>query len=78
MTSKEHLENAAGERSWLTAEEFLANVEAHRAARLKAEQTPRKPFQPGPFMREYQLQGGDWKFKHKTKASIAPKPEVIP
>ncbi len=78
MTDKEQLENASGERPWLTAEEFLANVEANRAVSLKAEQTPRKPFKPGPFVREYRLRGGNWEFKAKTKASIAPKPEVMP
>ena len=57
-------------RPWMTGEEFVAQVEGHRRARLKAEQTCRKPFKPGPFVREYQLRGGYWEFK--------PKAEVMP
>jgi hypothetical protein len=78
MTDKEQLENASGERPWLTAEEFLANVEANRTARLKAEQIRRKPFQPGPIVREYRLWGSYWEFKPKVKGSILLKPEVLP
>ena len=63
---------------WMTGEEFLANVAANRAARLKAGRIPRKPFKPGPFVREYRLWGGYWVFKPKTKDSIAAKPEVLP
>lgn len=65
-------------RCWLTAEEFLAQVEAHRRARLKAEQTPQKPFKPGPFVREYRLWGGNWEFKPKARSSTASKLEVLP
>ena len=66
-----------GNRSWLTAEEFLAQIEAHKAARLKEIQAPREPFQPGPFVREYRLDP-NLKFTPRTKASIALKPEVMP
>lgn len=44
-----------GKRNYLTAEEFLAHVEAHRVARLKEKRKSRKPYQPGPFVRTYQL-----------------------
>jgi hypothetical protein len=47
MTNKELWEIANRERLWLTAEEFYAHIEAHRAARLKEKQAPRKPFQLG-------------------------------
>jgi hypothetical protein len=64
-------------RNWMTAEEFLAQVEAHRRARLKKSQQPRKPFVPGPFVRTYVL---DWsrKFTARPKAPSAAKPEVEP
>jgi len=65
-------------RLWLTAEEFLTNVEANRMARLKEGQKPRKPLQRGPFGREYRLRGWYWEFKPKPKTSIAPNPEVTP
>lgn len=42
-------------RNWMTAEEFLAQVEAHRQARLKAPLKATKPFQPGPAVRTYVL-----------------------
>jgi len=57
-------------RLWITAEEFLANVAANRAARLKAGRIHRKTFKPGPFVREYRLWGAYWEFK--------PKAEVLP
>ena len=79
QTIQECIRRVLGDkRPCMTGEEFLAQVEAHRRVRLKAEQTPRKPFKPGPFVREYRLRGGNWEFKAKTKASIAPKPEVMP
>jgi hypothetical protein len=78
MTNKELWEIANRERLWMTAEEFYAYNEAHKAARLKEKQAPRKSFQPGPFVREYWLRNGDWEFTPKAKASIAPKPEVMP
>jgi hypothetical protein len=77
MTNKELWEIANRERLWLTAEEFLAEIEAQKAARLKEEQAPRKPFQPGPFVREYRLDPNR-KFTPKAKSSIAPKPEAKP
>ena len=78
MTNEELLEIANRERLWLTAEEFYANIEAHKVARLKEIKPLPKPFKPGPFVREYRLWGGDWEFTPKAKASIAPKPEVLP
>jgi len=45
----------AGKRMWQTAQEFLAEVEAHRKAREKERLKPQKPFVPGPFVRTYQL-----------------------
>jgi hypothetical protein len=44
-------------RNWMTPEEFLAHVEAHRQERLRHPLKGRKPFQPGPFVRTYVL---DW------------------
>jgi hypothetical protein len=78
MTNKELWEIANRERLWLTAEEFYAQIEAHKAARLNENQAPRKPFQPGPFVREYRLWDGNWIFRPKVKAPIASKPEVMP
>ena len=78
MTNKELWEIANRERLWLTAEEFLANIKAHTATRLKGQQAPRKPFHPGSFVREYRLRDGNWIFKPKVKVPIAPKLEVVP
>lgn len=44
-----------GKRSWLTAAEFLGQVEAHRVAKLKERRNGRRPYVPGPFVRTYQL-----------------------
>ena len=77
MTNKELWEIANRERLWLTAEEFLANIEARKAARLNEKQAPRKPFQPGPFVREYRLDPY-LEYTPKAKALIVPKPEVMP
>jgi hypothetical protein len=44
-------------RNYLTAAEFLAQVEAHRQERLRNPIKGRKPFKPGPFVRTYVL---DW------------------
>ena len=64
-------------RNYLTAEEFLAQVEAYRQARLKNPIKTFKPFVPGPFVRTYVL---NWnlKFVPKVKAPAMPKPEVTP
>ena len=63
-------------RNWMTAEEFLAQVEAHRQKRLKAPPT-REPFVPGPFVRTYVL-NRELKFTPKVKAPGTPKLEVAP
>ena len=63
-------------RNWMTAEEFLAQVEAHRHKCLKAPPT-RTPFVPGPFVRTYVL-NRDLKFTPKVKAPSTTKLEVVP
>lgn len=77
MTNKELWKIANRNRHWLTAEEFLANIEAHKAARLKEKQSLQKPYEPGPVVREYLLDL-NLKFTPKVRASIPPKPEVMP
>ena len=64
-------------RNWLTAEEFLAQVAAHKAAKLKEKRGRPKSFVPGPYVRTYRL---NWnlKFIPKVKAHVTPKPEVTP
>lgn len=64
-------------RQWLTAEEFLAEVEAYRQKRLKHPLKTSKPFVPGPFVRTYVL---IWQLKYtpKTQAFTVAKPEVQP
>jgi hypothetical protein len=64
-------------RNWMTAEEFLAQVEAHRQERLKHPLKTSKPFVPGPFVRTYVL-NRNLKFIPKVKAPVMPKPEVMP
>jgi succinate dehydrogenase/fumarate reductase-like Fe-S protein len=63
-------------RNWLTASEFLAEVEAHRQARLK---NPVKltPMEARPVVRIYVL---DWshKFKPRRQSQAASLPEVQP
>ena len=78
MTNQELWEIANRERLWMTADEFYAHIEAHKAARLKGIRPFWKPFKPGPFVREYWLRNDDWEFTPKVKAPIALKPEVIP
>ena len=78
MTNEELLEIANRERLWMTAEEFYAHIEAHKAARLKAMPARRKPLQHGPFAKDYWLRIGDWEFTPKADAPIAAKPEVMP
>lgn len=58
-----------GRRPWITDEEFLAQLEAQRQARLNAPLKTRKPFQPGPFVRTYEL---DWSLKY-----VPPRPQLI-
>lgn len=77
MTNQELWEIANRKRLWLTAEDFLANIEAHEAARLKEQQAPEKAFQHGPFVREYRLDP-NLRYTPKARASIPPKPEVAP
>ena len=60
-------------RNWLTAEEFLAQVEAYRQERLQHPLKTFKPFVPGPFVRTYVL---NWKLKFTPKVSAPIKPEV--
>jgi hypothetical protein len=73
MTNRELWEIANLKCHRLTAEEFLAQVEAHRAAKLKEKRNPPKPFVPGPFVRTYILDPNH-KFRPKPKALT--KPEV--
>lgn len=77
MTNQDVWDIANRKRHWLTAEEFLAEVEAHRAGKLKQKQEPRKPFTPGPFVKTYVL---DWNRKYipRIKSASAPTPEVTP
>ena len=62
-------------RHWLTAEEFLAQVEVHRAAKLREKRNPPKLFVPGPFVRTYVL---DPNHKFRPKPKVPTKPEVAP
>jgi hypothetical protein len=78
MTNQELWEIANRERLWMTAEEFYAYYEAHKAARLKAIPKLRKPLQRGPFYREYRLWDGNWIFEPEVKTPIASKLEVMP
>lgn len=64
-----------GPRNWMTAEEFLAHVEACRQARLQHPLKTSRPFVPGPFVRTYVL-NRDLKFTPKVKAPSTPKLEV--
>jgi hypothetical protein len=68
---------AVPSRNWMTAHEFLAEVEAYRQERLKHPLKASKPFVPGPFVRTYVL---NWnlKFTPKIKAPVTPKLEVTP
>ncbi|MCX6904152.1 MAG: hypothetical protein NTW03_11890 [Verrucomicrobia bacterium] len=77
MTPNEDVGKVGEEkRLWLTAEEFLAQVEAHRAARLKEGHLPRKPWEPGPAAREYRRLNPNLQYTPKRKGASAPKPEV--
>ena len=64
-------------RNWMTAEEFLAQVEAYRQERLKHPLKATQRFVPGPFVRTYVL---NWnlRFTHKIKAPATLKSEVAP
>jgi hypothetical protein len=64
-----------GKRSWLTAQEFLEQVEAHRLARLKERATPEKPNAARVIAREYQLNPH---LKYDPKPKQACMPEVAP
>ena len=77
MTNQEVWDIANRKRHWLTAEEFLAQVAAHREAKLKEPWTPVKPFQPGSFVRTYVLDR-NFTFRPKAKAPVKPKLEVTP
>lgn len=67
MTNQELWDIANRKRHWLTAKEFLAQVEAHRLAKLKEKRNPPKPFVPGPFDRKYILDPNH-KFRPKPEA----------
>ena len=78
MTTNQDLGEIVNQnRLWMTAEEFLAQIEAQKAARLKEGQLPRKPFQAGPFAREYRL-NPNLKYTPRSKGAAEPKPEVRP
>jgi len=64
-------------RNWMTAQEFLAQVEAHRQERLKHPLKTTKPFVQGPCVRTYVL-NRNLKFTPKVKAPVTPKPEGTP
>ena len=64
-------------RNWMTAAEFLAQVEAYRQMREKHPLKAPKPFVPGPFVRTYVL-NPNHKFRPKPKIASQPKPEVVP
>ena len=75
MTNQELWDIANRQRQWLTAEEFLAQVEAYRREREKNPLKTRKPFVPGPFVRTYVL---DWsrKYTPRPTAAVVGKVEV--
>ena len=77
MTNQELWDIVGEKRFGMTATEFLAQVEAHRVARLKEKQLPRKALEPGPFAREYVL-NPDLKYTPRMKGAVTPKPEVTP
>jgi hypothetical protein len=56
-------------RNYLTAEEFLAQVEAYRQTRLKEPRKATKLFVPGPVDRTYEL---DW-----SRRYAPPRPQLI-
>ena len=56
-------------RNWMTAEEFLAQVAAHKAAKLSEKRAPFKPFVPGPFVRTYVL-NPHLKFTPRKKGAV--------
>lgn len=64
-----------GRRLWLTAEEFLAQVEAYRQKRLKEPLKATVSFQPGLFVRTYVL-NRNLKFTPRVKVPATPKLEV--
>jgi hypothetical protein len=55
-------------RSWMTGEEFLAQIEATRLAHQKAGHFPRGKFVPGPFVREYKI---NWNLEYTLKSKVA-------
>ena|GEM_PF-1239003 len=61
----------------LTADEFLAQVTAHKAAKLKEKHVRPKPFVPGPFVRTYVL-NRNLKFTPRIKAPVSRKLEAAP
>jgi hypothetical protein len=62
-------------RKWMTAEEFLTEVETYRQARLAKPLKARKPFVPGPFVRTYVL---DWSRMFTPKRPKLITPEDVP
>jgi hypothetical protein len=75
MTNRELWEIANRKRHWITGEEFIAQVEAHRKAKSKEKRIPPKPFVPGPFVRTYALDPNN-KFRSKSKPPAKQNPEV--
>ena len=62
-------EASDGKRNWVTSEEFLAQVEAHRVAALKKRQSPIRPSAPRVVARVYQL---------NPRLMYHPKPKATP
>ena len=69
--------NAVSLRNWMTAEEFLAAVEAYQRMRLQHPLKATQPFVPGPFVRTYVLKW-NLRFTPKIKAPTTLKSEVAP
>jgi hypothetical protein len=64
-----------GRRQWITAEEFLAQVAAYRQKRLQEPLKATEPFQPGSFVRTYDL---DRLLQYKPKRPVLIIPEDLP
>lgn len=64
-----------GRRQWIAGDEFQAQVEAHRQARLKAPIKGTKAFQPGPVVRTYVL---DYARMFTPKRPVLIIPEDMP
>jgi len=64
-------ETSDGKRLWMTAEEVFAQIEAHRVARLKERQNPRKASGSSLVAGVYEL-NPDLKYKPKPKNPRSP------